>query len=108
MYTLKLKKGMSCTFGALKATKANPLVKTDDEELALKAIASGRFSLYAKTEAEPVEADVDVEKMTVAECKAYAAQEGIDISGLTKVADLRAAILSATEEPSLEIDMDEE
>lgn len=46
-------------------------------------------------EKEYIVKPVDFDKMTVNELKAYAAENDIDISGLTKKADIKAALIAA-------------
>lgn len=95
MYKLKLIKGRSYT-GAVRATKENPNVEVEKKETADALVASGYFSLEECAEDTGAVA-TELNKMTVAELAAYAAEKGIDLAGCNKKAEILAKIKETTE-----------
>lgn len=100
MFKLKLIKGRSYTGYGVKADALNPFIEVSKKEVSDALVASGYFSFV---EGE-VNADNDkggdkpLEKMTEKELDAYAAENGIDLSGAGKKADKLAAIQQALAE----------
>lgn len=100
MFKLKLIKGLSYTGYGVKATAANPFAEVDKKEVSDALVASGYFSFVEGG----VNADNDkggnkpIEKMTEKELEAYAAENGIDLSGTSKKADKLAVIQQALAE----------
>lgn len=107
MYHLKLIKGRSYT-GDVSATKSRPDAYTDDEAIALAAVASGYFKLVEggvsaadkdETGDEGAE-NIDKEKpdfealaaMSKAELAAYAEEHEIDLKGCRTKDDMLEAI----------------
>lgn len=91
MYHLKLIKSLSY-HGIVKATKENPDVYTDDEEVADAAVATGFFELAESptpqnvSEAEPGASEQKhgktLEEMTVAEIETFATYYGVSLKGI--------------------------
>ena len=109
MYTVKLIKGLSCRVGTVRATKAQPICTVEDKAAADAAVASGYFKWMlepVRTVSEDI-TEKPIAKMTIEECKAFAEAHNIDISGLSKVAELREKIATAgeTADDDFEIDM---
>ena len=105
MYHLKLCKGLSYygMDGALKATRKQPDVLTEDKAIADAAVASGFFKLVGEGEAPgfPPPGEVlghldpaQLESMTIPELKKLAEDMGVDIKGLKAKADIIAAIVA--------------
>ena len=105
MYHLKLCKGLSYygMDGALKATRKQPDVLTEDKAIADAAVASGFFKLFGEGEAPgfPPPGEVlghldpaQLESMTIPELKKLAEDMGVDIKGLKAKADIIAAIVA--------------
>lgn len=102
MYHLKLCKGLSYygMGGAVKATRQEPDVYTEDKATADTAVASGFFTLVGEVDAPwPPAGEVlghldpeQLESMTVPDLKKLAADMGVDLKGLTVKADIIAAI----------------
>lgn len=117
MFRLRLIKGLSYSNGKIKATQKEPEVSIENEEEAEKVIETGFFELISKDvqieeETEEETADVQAEEetedvqaeeetsinfgeMTLVQLKSYAAQHSIDITGLSKKAELLMVITSA-------------
>lgn len=100
MFKLKLIKGLSYTGYGIKATAANPFVEVDKKEVSDALVASRYFSFI---EGEPSanndkSGDKPLEKMTEKELEAYAAENGIDLSGASKKADKLTVIQQALAE----------
>lgn len=91
MFKLRLVKGRSYTGNGIKVTAAKPFTETDSKEIADALAASGYFSVVSESE-PPKTDEKPLEKMSEKELEAYAAENGIDISGLSKKADKLAAI----------------
>ena len=114
---VKLIKGNAYTNGAVFVKKDKPIIEVSEDE-GEKLLASGYFEEVEAEPDDPVEPDdpdededdekeaepddkeyivepVDFDKMTVNELKAYAAENDIDISGLTRKADIKAALITA-------------
>lgn len=89
---VKLIKGLSYMYNGVNATKDKAIecTKVDGDYL----IDTGRFTLV---EADNEETTVEkaLEKMTKSELTAYAAENGIDISGCEKKEDILETIKSA-------------
>ena len=105
MYHLKLCRGLSYygMGGALKATRQQPDVLTEDKAIADAAVASGFFKLFGEGEAPgfPPPGEVlghldpaQLESMTIPELKKLAEDMGVDIKGLKAKADIIAAIVA--------------
>ena len=103
MYHLKLCKGLSYygMDGALKATRKQPDVLTEDKAIADAAVASGFFKLVGEGEAPgfPPPGEVlghldpaQLESMTIPDLKKLAGEMGVDIKGLKDKAAIIAAI----------------
>ena len=103
MYHLKLCKGLSYygMGGALKATRQQPDVLTEDKAIADAAVASGFFKLVGEGEAPgfPPPGEVlghldpaQLESMTIPDLKKLAGEMGVDIKGLKDKAAIIAAI----------------
>lgn len=89
MFKVKLIKGLSYT-GAVRVTKADPVAEVEEKELAEALVASGYFELV-----EASDEGVNLDKMTKAQLEAYAAENGIDLTGKTSKADIIVAIKEA-------------
>ena len=100
MFKLKLIKGRSYTGYGIKADALKSFIEVSKKEVSDALAASGYFS-FVESE---VNADNDkggdkpLEKMTEKELDAYAAENGIDLSGASKKADKLAAIQQALAE----------
>ena len=106
MYHLKLCKGLSYygMGGALKATRQQPDVLTEDKAIADAAVSSGFFKLFGEGEAPgfPPPGEVlghldpaQLESMTIPDLKKLAGEMGVDIKGLKAKGDIIAAIVAA-------------
>uniref|UniRef100_A0AAU8AXD7 HeH/LEM domain protein n=1 Tax=Dulem virus 37 TaxID=3145755 RepID=A0AAU8AXD7_9CAUD len=109
MYKLKLIKGRSYTGRGVKATASNPVIEVETKEISDSLLASGYFSFVG--EAVPANSassvsDKPLTKMTEKELEAYAEENGIDLTGLSKKADKLAAIQQALEAGELFDDED--
>ena len=113
---VKLIKGYSYGDDIIFVKKDNPIIEVSDDE-GQKLLASGYFEEVEVEPDDPVDPEegeddeeedevepddkeyivkpVDFDKMTVNELKAYAEENEIDISGLTKKADIKAALIAA-------------
>ena len=113
---VKLIKGYSYGDDIIFVKKDNPIIEVSDDE-GQKLLASGYFEEVEIEPDDPVDPDegeddeeedeiepddkeyivkpVDFDKMTVNELKAYAEENEIDISGLTRKADIKAALIEA-------------
>lgn len=101
MFKLKLIKGRSYTGHGVNATHTRPLVEVDKKKVSDALIASGYFSFVeelANTNDNKTGGDKPLEKMTEKELEAYAAENGIDLSGASKKAEKLAAIQQALAE----------
>ena len=98
MFTLKLIKGLSYA-GAVYATKESPEVSVEDKATAEALIASGYFKLVDSAENDGAGSNTaaDIDKMTVAQLEAYAADKGIDLAGCNKKAAILAKIKEAND-----------
>lgn len=105
MYHLKLCKGLSYygMGGALKATRQQPDVLTEDKAIADAAVASGFFKLVGEGEAPgfPPPGEVlghldpaQLESMTIPDLKKLAGEMGVDTKGLKAKGDIIAAIVA--------------
>lgn len=118
MYTLRLVKGLSYA-GVVYATKDNPVVFVEDEEVAAKALATGYFAAVGAVppaglgeamsdlNSDPPDRDDedededgdedqtdDIHKMTKEQLILYAEQHDVDLTGCTS----KKAILAQVEE----------
>lgn len=114
---VKLIKGLSYSNGRVFASKDKPIIEVDEAE-GEKLFASGRFKVVeepaeviSEHEEEIIEQEgsddlegdnteyivppVDFDKMTVDALKAYAKENEIDISGLTRKDEIKQALLEA-------------
>lgn len=100
MFKLKLIKGRSYTGHGVKATAAAPFVEVDKKETSDALAASGYFSFVEELadSNEGKDGDKPLEKLTEKELDAYAAENGIDLSGAGKKADKLAKIQQALAE----------
>ena len=105
MYHLKLCKGLSYygMDGALKATRKQPDVLTEDKAIADAAVASGFFQLVGEGEAPgfPPPGEVlghldpkQLEELTIPDLKKLAGEIGADIKGLKDKAAIITAIVA--------------
>ncbi len=105
MYHLKLCKGLSYygMGGALKATRQQPDVLTEDKATADAAVSSGFFRLVGEGEATgfPPPGEVlghldpkQLEELTIPDLKKLAGEMGVDIKGLKDKAAIIAAIVA--------------
>ena len=101
MYKVKLIRGLSYT-GAVHATKDNPYVDVESKEAADAAVATGYFELVEATADDNTDGEkndnsgaTDLDKMTVPQLKAYAAEKGIDLEGASRKDDIIAKIAAA-------------
>ena len=105
MYHLKLCKGLSYygMGGALKATRQQPDVLTEDKAIADAAVASGFFKLVGEGEAPgfPPPGEVlghldpkQLEELTIPDLKKLAGEIGADIKGLKDKAAIITAIVA--------------
>ncbi len=105
MYHLKLCKGLSYygMDGALKATRKQPDVLTEDKAIADAAVASGFFKLVGEGEAPgfPPPGEVlghldpkQLEELTIPDLKKLAGEIGADIKGLKDKAAIITAIVA--------------
>lgn len=112
--TVKLIKGYAYSDGVVFVASDNPVIKVDEDE-GQKLLASGYFEKI--DEPDPVDPPVDppedhdedhdgeepkyivppvdFDKMKLDELKEYAAENEIDISGLTKKDDIKARLIEA-------------
>ena len=102
MDKLKLIKGRSYTGYGISATPDCPFVETDKKEISDSLVASGYFSFVEEDSSSENNAskteDKLLEKMTEKELDVYAAENGMDISGISKKADKLAAVQKALAE----------
>ncbi len=101
MTKLKLIKGLSYTGHGVSVSASSPFVEVNDENRANALAGSGYFSIVAEAPGASAPNTADekpLEKMTEKELESYAAENGIDISGLTRKADKLSAILQAEAE----------
>lgn len=105
MYHLKLCRGLSYygMDGALKATRKQPDVLTEDKAIADAAVASGFFKLVGEGEAPgfPPPGEVlghldpkQLEELTIPDLKKLAGEIGADIKGLKDKAAIITAIVA--------------
>lgn len=121
---VKLIKGYSYGDDIIFVKKDNPIIEVSDDE-GQKLLASGYFEEVEVEPDDPVDPDegeddeeedevepddkeyivkpVDFDKMTVSQLREYAAEEEIDISGLTKKADIKQRLLEAINSRTPEI-----
>lgn len=124
---VKLTKGYSYSDGVVFVRSDKPVIEVDGDE-GQKLLASGHFEEVEEPaepdvpdpgeedeapddEEDPGEEDgktyivkpVDFDKMTVSQLREYAAEEEIDISGLTKKADIKQRLLEAINSRTPEI-----
>lgn len=91
---VKLIKGLSYMYNGVNATKDKPIECTKAEGDYL--IGTGRFTLVEDTsDNEGITVEKALEKMTKSELTAYAAENGIDVTGCEKKEEILATIKSA-------------
>lgn len=95
MCKLKLIKGRSYTGYGVKAAVESPCVDVDKKEVADALIASGYFSLVEETAGGNSGGEKPIEKMAEKELDAYAAENGIDLAGVSGKAKKLAKIQDA-------------
>ncbi len=96
LYHLKLKKALSYT-GIITATKEQPNVFVEEEEVAKAAVASGYFEIIEKVENSKESSDTDTkvfEDKKIEELKNIAIEKGIDVTTFKKKAEYIEAILA--------------
>ena len=101
MCKVKLIKGLSYTGYGVHATVESPCADVEKKEVADALVASGYFSVIdtgAHTDDGKNGAGKPLDKMTEKELEAYAAENGIDLSGASKKAEKLAAIQQALAE----------
>lgn len=107
-YHLKLKKVLSYC-GIVTATKKQPDVFIEDEEIAKQALDTGYFELVENQEENTTVLPISkeqLEKMKIEDLKSIAEEKGIDITTLNKKADYIEAI-TAFDNNSNEVDYQE-
>lgn len=98
MYKLKLLRGRSYTGNGVKATAVSPIIEVESKETSDSLIASGYFSLVSEATAPSnMSDDKPITKMTEKELEAYAAENGIDLTGCNKKAEKLTTIQQALE-----------
>lgn len=104
MCKLKLIKGRSYTGYGVKASAESPCVDVAKKEVADALIASGYFSLIEETPSGNSGGEKPIEKMTEKELDAYAAENGIDLAGVSgkakKLARIQEALATADDDGS--------
>ena len=118
--TVKLVKGYTYSDGVVFVKSDNPVIKVDEDE-GDKLLASGYFEKVDEPDPvdppedpdNPGEEDgeepkyivppVNFDKMKLVELKEYAAENEIDISGLTKKDDIKARLIEAINSRTPEI-----
>ncbi len=94
MFKLRLIKGRSYAGNGIKVTAEKPIISIESKEKTDALVASGYFSIVSEPELSKTE-EKPLEKMSDKELETYAAENGIDISGLSKKSDKLAAIQQA-------------
>ena len=84
MYKLRLIKGRSYTGNGIKVTAEKPFVEIADKEIADALAASGYFSVISNELQTKLSEEKPIEKMSEKELESYAAENGIDLTGLRK------------------------
>jgi len=97
MFKLKLIKGRSYT-GLVKATAAQPFVDVENKATADALVSSGYFVIDRKVKNSAPIGEIPVEKMAEKQLDDYAAENGIDLTGLKKKAEKLAKIQEAIAE----------
>ncbi len=95
MFKLRLIRGRSYA-GVVKVKAERPIIEVADKATAEFLVSTGRFALLeapAPKDNDP--GDKPIEKMTEAQLDAYAAENGIDLTGLKKKAEKLAKIQEA-------------
>jgi hypothetical protein len=99
---LKLNKGRSYAGYGVVATAASPIVTVEDAKVAARLVASGYFiqldvvdATQPVVELPPGGEDVNVDKMNSGQLDKYAAENGIDLTGASNVAQKREAVKAA-------------
>ena len=103
MYKLKLARGLSYTGYGIKATKQEPFVDVEDEAAANYLVESRHFELAMNAGAgrkTPPDGSVPSEQWTVPQLQAFAAENGIDITGLKLKPEIIAKVQGALAEGS--------
>ena len=101
MYRLKLARGLSYTGHGVRATAKEPYVETEDKAAAVCLVESKHFELAANAQAESGSFPDDgapSEKWTLPQLQAFAAEKGIDVTGLK----LKPEFLAKVQEALLE------
>lgn len=108
MYQLKLCRGRSYTGLGISATAGNPIVELESKGLVDALVAGGYFTLEGEIPHanSPNVDDKPVDKMTEKELDAYAAENGIDLTGLSKKAEKLSKIQQEIEDGT-GVDFDE-
>lgn len=98
MNKVKLIKGRSYTGYGIKATAESPCIEVAKKEVAEALVATGYFSLIeASADADNSGNEKPVDKMTEKELDAYAAENGIDLTGVSGKAKKLAKIQESLE-----------
>lgn len=103
-YKLRLKKILSYDNGKVKASRRAPDVTVESKEDADYLVETGYFDLIRSYEVPETKEPKVLIDMNVTELKEYAAQQGIDVKGLTKKEDIRKVIEEAEAEKELDAD----
>ena len=98
MIKLKLIRGRSFYLNGIFATSEKPYVEVEDKSLAGYLVSCGRFAYadVADSSSKPDSSDgAPDESWSVKQLKAYAAENGIDLDGISKQPDILAKIQEA-------------
>ena len=96
MYTLKLTRGRSYTGHGITVDNKKPVIEVKEKDIACALINTKRFATVGVSESEAASGDeTPIEKMTEKQLEAYAAENGIDLTGISKKADKLAKIQQA-------------
>lgn len=100
MFKLKLIKSRSYTGHGVSVSSANPFIEVSDKEKSDALAASGYFSVVSEDALERSHKEKAFDKMNDKELDAYAAENGIDISGANKKSEKLAIIRQALADAS--------
>lgn len=105
MFKLKLIKGRSYTGHGISVSSVDPFIEVSDKEKSDALAATGYFSVVSESTPERPHEEKPLDKMSEKELEAYAAENGIDISGVNKKADKLALIQQALADASTSEDL---
>lgn len=100
MFKLKLIKGRSYTGHGVSVSAESPFTEITDKETSDALVNTGYFSVVSESTPERPHEEKPLDKMNEKELEAYAAENGIDISGVNKKADKLALIQQALADAS--------